>query len=402
MIEFFDTNILIEFGEELIKKAKETNTRIYLAETSLYEIEDIKNSSKKDEQTKAKARKFAKSLWENIFCFKIVKTPKAELKNPNNDDRIISTILSMKADDLIFYTNDVLCGLIAKARGITILRYVAAPAPENTGYHYASAENYSEILSDEQDEESSVGLNEYLLVTQDNEVVDAYKQTDAGLDKVPYHIFNSDQFGEIKPKDYYQRIAMDSLATNQITMLRGPAGSGKSYLALGYLFQQLEKKKIDKIIIFCNTVATMGSAKLGYYPGDKNTKLLDSQIGNFLSSKIGGMFEVERLITEEKIILLPMSDCRGYDTSGMKAGIYFTEAQNMSIEMMKLFLQRVGEDCICIIDGDDKSQVDLEMYAGENNGMRRVSEVFHGADFYGEVTLKTIYRSKIAALAQKL
>jgi predicted ribonuclease YlaK len=51
---------------------------------------------------------------------------------------------------------------------------------------------------------------------------------------------------------------------------------------------------------------------------------------------------------------LPLSDIRGYDTTGMKAGIYITEAQNLDRSLMKLALQRVGEDCICIIDGDNK------------------------------------------------
>ena len=49
---------------------------------------------------------------------------------------------------------------------------------------------------------------------------------------------------------------------------------------------------------------------------------LQCQIGNLLSSKLGSRMEVERLIDEEQLILLPMSDIRGYDTSGMRAGIY--------------------------------------------------------------------------------
>lgn len=121
-------------------------------------------------------------------------------------------------------------------------------------------------------------------------------------------------------------------------MIKGPAGSGKTLLSLGYLFSQLEKGKIDKIIVFCNTVATKDSAKLGYLPGDRNDKLLDSQIGNLLSSKLGGRIEVERLIQEELLLLLPLSDVRGFDTSGMRAGIYISEAQNMTIALMKLAL----------------------------------------------------------------
>lgn len=79
-------------------------------------------------------------------------------------------------------------------------------------------------------------------------------------------------------------------------MVKGPAGSGKTYMSLAYLFSQLEQNKIDKIIIFCNTVATKDSAKLGFYPGSRDEKLLDSQIGNLLASKLGGRVEVERLI----------------------------------------------------------------------------------------------------------
>jgi predicted ribonuclease YlaK len=111
-------------------------------------------------------------------------------------------------------------------------------------------------------------------------------------------------------------------------------------------------EKIDKIVIFCNTVATKNSAKLGYYPGTRDEKLLDSQIGNMLSTKLGGRLAVEQMIEREELILLPFSDIRGYDTSGMNAGVYITEAQNLDIELMKLALQRIGEDSICIIDGD--------------------------------------------------
>ena len=138
------------------------------------------------------------------------------------------------------------------------------------------------------------------------------------------------------------------------------------------------------------------------YPGSRIEKLLDSQIGNLLESKLGDRVAVERLIDDGQLVLLPMSDIRGYDTTGMNAAIYISEAQNLDIELMRLALQRIGEDSICILDGDSNAQVDLSMYAGDNNGMRRVSKIFRGADFYGEVTLVNIHRSKIAKLAQDL
>ena len=121
-----------------------------------------------------------------------------------------------------------------------------------------------------------------------------------------------------------------------------------------------------------------------------------------LSSKLGDAFGLEEMMTKGRIQLLPMSDVRGFDTSGMNAGVYITEAQNMDIQLMKLALQRIGEDAICIIDCDYNAQVDLSQYAGFNNGMRRMSEIFRGEDIYGEVELKNIYRSKIAAIADRM
>ena len=146
----------------------------------------------------------------------------------------------------------------------------------------------------------------------------------------------------------------------------------------------------------------MKAIMFNVYPGSRTEKLLDSQIGNLLESKLGDRVAVERLIDDGQLVLLPMSDIRGYDTTGMNAAIYISEAQNLDIELMRLALQRIGDDSICILDGDSNAQVDLSMYAGDNNGMRRVSKVFRGADFYGEVTLVNIHRSKIAKLAQDL
>ena len=121
-------------------------------------------------------------------------------------------------------------------------------------------------------------------------------------------------------------MAFDSLINNTITMIKGPAGTGKTHLSLSYLFYLLERDRISKIIIFCNTVATKNAARLGFYPGSRDEKLLDSQIGNLLASKLGDKIAVEQMIESGKLLLLPLSDIRGYDTSGMNAGIYISEA----------------------------------------------------------------------------
>lgn len=228
--------------------------------------------------------------------------------------------------------------------------------------------------------------------------------TEEGLVPIKEASFHSYNLGTVKPyrDDPYQRMICDSFLRNKLTIVRGKAGSGKTLLSLGFLFSKLDEGEIDRIICFCNPIATLNSAKLGYYPGDKNTKLLDSQVGNTLSSKLGSKYAVEKLLGEESLILLPFSDIRGYDTQGKRAGVYIMESQNLDKNLIKLGLQRLSEDSICIIDGDDKTQVDKSVFEGDNNGMRRAIEVFKGKDFFGTVELKNVHRSKIAEIAENI
>jgi len=99
---------------------------------------------------------------------------------------------------------------------------------------------------------------------------------------------------------------------------------------------------------------------------------------------------------------LPMSDIRGFDTTGMKAILLITEGQNMNRELIKLAIQRCGEDCKLILEGDNAVQLDSDLFEGDNNGMTAVSNVFRGQDYYGEVELKNIYRSELARMAELL
>lgn len=171
-----------------------------------------------------------------------------------------------------------------------------------------------------------------------------------------------------------------------MTMICGRPGSGKSLLALGYLFYLLDKGEIDRIIVFCNPVVAKNAAKLGFYPGTVEEKLLSSSVGNILSSKLGSFIIVEKLLSEEQLILVPAGDARGYEVPA-NSGVYIMESQNLTKDLMRMLLQRVSENCKVIIDGDYKEQVDMDIYAGNNNGMKAVSEVFAGESIYGQVEL---------------
>lgn len=413
---FYDTCSLLSKGKEVF----DTDKTFYISSITLKELENIKTSSTKDAETKYKARKLVNLLDEHEDQYQVIFYDKAwdqAIDNdpflPNNDDsRIIISALHGPADSIIFITQDSLCKHFAKMKGLNVTYLSETDADDYKGYEIIKIESDDEMaklydtIFNLREVPIPLKCNEYLIIKdKDDSIIDKYVYRNGVLQQLKsFPCFQSKMLGKVKPKDSYQWLAMESLNHNKITMLRGAAGTGKSYLAVSYLIQQLENGEIDRIIIFCNTVATNGAARLGYYPGSKDEKLLDSQIGNFLVSKLGGDKEyvINNYIDTGKIVLLPFSDIRGYDTTGMHAGIYITEAQNLDIELLRLALQRIGEDSICILDGDSDAQVDLGIYAGNNNGMRRASKVYRGEDLYGEVTLPIIHRSRIAQIAQRM
>lgn len=402
---FFDTCSLLLYVDKLFKEPE----NIYISSVTLEELEHIKTSANKDYETKILARHLARKLDQHFGEYHVViynpsmAFPGAEM---TPDMKIIACAYSLNDNDLTFVTNDICCKHIAR-QYFQKVESIEPKYDEYTGFIdvYLNEDEMAYVYEHMNENIFNLYTNQYLIIRdEEKNVVDKLCWNGEAMRPINYNSFRSFQFGEVKPMkdDPYQALAVDSFNNNVITMIKGPAGSGKTYLSLGFLMSKLEKHAIDKIIIFCNTVATKGSAKLGFYPGTRDEKLLDSQIGNMLASKLGDRIAVEDMIESGKLVLLPLSDIRGYDTTGMRAGIYISEAQNMNIDLMKLTLQRIGNDSICIIDGDEKTQVDDVSYAGENNGMRRASEVFRGEDIYGEVTLQKVHRSRIAEIAEQL
>lgn len=142
------------------------------------------------------------------------------------------------------------------------------------------------------------------------------------------------------------------------------------------------------------------AVRLGFLPGTRDEKLLESSIGSILLSKLGGRLAVDRLIQSEELILMPMGDCRGYEPPP-NSFVYFTEAQNTSRYLMQLFLQRQTDESKICVEGDTK-QVDSSSFENGLNGLTRAIEVFKGEDYAGHVRLENIYRGRIAKRAERI
>ena len=288
--KFYDTCSLLLKIDTLLD---ETDP-IIISSITLNELENIKTSNNKDADVKYAARRLLHLLTEHpeayeVYIFNMTMLdPIAERGLAITDDtKILATAIdydrNRHPDETVFVTNDLALYNIANLFFGTdsIERVNELENDDYDGYLEIILDNDGmvEFYSNQDTNIYNLHLNQYLVVrNENNEIVDTLCWTNEGYRRLKYQSFNSRMFGEIKAfkGDIYQAMAADSLLNNKITMLKGPAGSGKTFLSLSYLFAQLEKGKIDKIIIFCNTVATKNSAKLGYYPGTRDEKLLDS------------------------------------------------------------------------------------------------------------------------------
>jgi predicted ribonuclease YlaK len=390
-----DTNVLLDFPHSI----KEHDGVVLLSHV-LRELDKHKQS--KNEGLAFKARYATRFLEENnnYITYDIKDYQAIEGYDDNYvDNKIITACIH---NGYALCTLDLLLKQKALAFNVEIVQAESSPQEEYYGFkeflwNDVEIAYFYENLNDNK---YDLLRNEYAIINNlKNDFVTCAKWDGQYFQQIQPKGFTTNTFGKFKPYDPYQQCVLDSLMHNQMTLIKGKAGSGKSLIALSYAMSMIEKGKYDKLICFVNPMAARNSARLGFYPGSRNEKLMDSAVGSMLASKFGDKMQVELLINSQKLILLPFSDIRGFDTTGMNAIVHIIESQNLDRDLMKLAVQRCGNDTKLIIDGDYNSQVDHYTYEGTNNGMRRVSEVFRGQDFYGEVELRNIYRSKMAAIA---
>lgn len=400
-----DTNAFISNLDD-IKKYK----KVVLGGV-LRELDKLKGS--RNEELSFRAREATRYIKENIDMlhfdlrdYNAEEILGKEFENSYVDNRIIACL--HENPNYALLSNDVLLTLKAKAIGAEV-----AELDEGFEQHDADYKGFIEVEMTREEfqtfhderldlNEFDLLMNQYLIIVDPltEEPYEALKYNGEFYISIKSKVIKSMKLGDFKARDLYQACAIDSVLSNQFTILRGKAGVAKTQIALAYAMQQLQAGKYSKIIVFSNSIPTYGAFYHGLVKGDLRTKLMDSGIGNILASKMGSYDQVEAMMLTEELVVLPMSDIRGFDSSGMNAIILITEGQNTSRELLKLAIQRTGEDCKLIIEGDNSTQLDNKVFEGINNGMSAASEVFRGADCYGEVELQKIYRSAIAERAE--
>ncbi|GHG00479.1 MULTISPECIES: PhoH family protein [Amycolatopsis] len=195
----------------------------------------------------------------------------------------------------------------------------------------------------------------------------------------------------IRPKTLNQKRYVDAIDKHTVVFGIGPAGTGKTYLAMAKAVQALQAKQVTRIVL--TRPAVEAGERLGYLPGTLNEKI-DPYLRP-LYDALHDMVEPEsipRLMQAGTIEIAPLAYMRGRTLND--AFIILDEAQNTTPEQMKMFLTRLGFGSKIVVTGDI-TQVDLP--SGQRSGLRVVRDILTGVEdlHFAELTSQDVVRHKL-------
>jgi len=179
----------------------------------------------------------------------------------------------------------------------------------------------------------------------------------------------------IRPKTSGQKRYVDAVRDNTVTFAIGPAGTGKSYLAVALAVQALQAKDVNRIIL--TRPAVEAGERLGFLPGD-----ILAKVDPYLRPLYDALYDmlepevVTRLMERGTIEVAPLAYMRGRTLND--SFIILDEAQNTTPEQMKMFLTRLGFGSKCVVTGD-VTQIDLAEGRGRS-GLLAVRDVLDGIE----------------------
>ncbi len=196
--------------------------------------------------------------------------------------------------------------------------------------------------------------------------------------------------GSVKPKTVGQKRYVEAIASNIITFGIGPAGTGKSWLAVAMAVQALHRHEVDRIVL--TRPAVEAGERLGFLPGDLMAKV-DPYLRP-LYDALYDMVEPEgalKLIERGTVEVAPLAFMRGRTLN--RSFIILDEAQNTSPEQMKMFLTRIGFGSKVVVTGD-VTQVDIESGRSGLIGLEPTLSGIDGVEFV-RLTSRDVVRHRI-------
>jgi phosphate starvation-inducible protein PhoH and related proteins len=185
---------------------------------------------------------------------------------------------------------------------------------------------------------------------------------------------------QVRARTAGQDAYVRALRRNSLVFGIGPAGTGKTWLAVAHAISLFERKEVDRIIL--SRPAVEAGERLGFLPGDMREKVdpylrpIYDALFDLMDSRV-----VERALQTNEIEIAPLAFMRGRTLAN--AVIILDEAQNATSMQMKMFLTRLGENSRMIVTGDP-SQVDLP--GGQTSGLAEAARLLDGIDGIARVT----------------
>jgi phosphate starvation-inducible PhoH-like protein len=204
-------------------------------------------------------------------------------------------------------------------------------------------------------------------------VIDMVQHDERPSEVLTAQVLKAAKGRSVRPKTTGQKRYADAIAANVITFGIGPAGTGKSYLAVALAVQALQAKQVERIIL--TRPAVEAGERLGFLPGD-----LMAKVDPYLRPLYDALFDMlgpdgrEGLMAKGTIEVAPLAFMRGRTINS--SFIILDEAQNTTPEQMKMFLTRIGFGSKAVITGD-VTQVDI---AGGRSGLIGLEQILSGID----------------------
>ena len=215
--------------------------------------------------------------------------------------------------------------------------------------------------------------------------------TPMGMDAMAGVVALTHKGKPVKCRTFGQKRYMEAIDKNTVVFAIGPAGTGKTYLAMAKAVVALKNKVVSRIIL--TRPAVEAGEKLGFLPGD-----LQSKVGPYLRPLYDALYEFmgpdayHKMVENGTIEVAPLAYMRGRTLSD--SFIILDEAQNCSMEQLKMFLTRFGEGSKVVVTGD-VTQIDLP--EERKSGLKRISEILSSVEGIAVVELsnKDVVRHKL-------